>query len=977
MPKSAQDALQARRLRINASGEIQVYILVSNVNDDVLKRLTAAGATIELSDAPRKRVQARLQVSSLLAAAQLDVVSEIRLPTYARYRTGAVTSEGDAIVGAAAARGDWGVDGTGVRVGVISDGLKGVFATGCTSCTGVANGPISTSDLPTTTGVRNSNGVLISSTGGIVGKSFQANGDLEGLPPASPACGFAGAGAEGTALLEIVHDLAPGAKLSFANADTDIAFNQAVNFLAGSNDIVLDDIGFYGEPYDGTSAVSANTAAALNNTANPVRIYFTAVGNDADEHFYGPYADSGVDGTTISGITTSGHLHLFQSTTDTTDVLGLGAQPYNVISLPANGEVAIFLTWDDPFGASKNNYDLYLVQASTGRVVARSTDVQSGTQDPVESIDYVNNTGAQDLFRMVVQNVGNAAQPKNLNIFSFQPECASGGPQLLAPPRHERHNYNTATRSVAAQGDAGGSPVSVISVGAICSASASAAAQAPASAPNESCLDTTNSTAEFYSSRGPTLDGRIKPDLAAIDGVSITGAGSFPKPFFGTSAAAPHGGGAAALFLQAAPCLMNRAASTIDAATARAAAHDTILKYATPRSEMPPDNTFGAGLLDIHSVIQSTFPVAPTNRTFTFDGNSPFGATISASSLGFSDPNGCPLLSMNWTGGCGTGPGTAMTCPFGASAISVSAANNGVAYSEPSDFQVNVTNFAVDVSPATATVTAGSSSNFIVTLTSQNGPFNSPITLSCGNLPAQATCTFSPATLTPGGGPVQSALTISTTGASTTTNSKRKRGATVPKKAPVRPGGPGPFAAMTFIGAAAFAAGGRKTRRRVWVAVLAAGAVAISLVSTRAAASPMAAGIAIFPATLTFGSQTVGTATPPSVVAITNIGTDPLTLSISVSAGDFTATNACGTTLSGGASCGVAVTFAPTATGTRTASLTIADNAAGSPHTVALTGTGQAAPSTSGPTLPGTYAITVSGTSNTLVQSGQVVLTVQ
>ena len=170
-----------------------------------------------------------------------------------------------------------------------------------------------------------------------------------------------------------------------------------MNFLAASNDVVLDDIGFFGEPYDGTSAVSANTAAALNNPGWPIRAYVTAVGNDADEHYYGAYADSGVDGTSISGITTPGHLHLFQRTADTTDVLGLGAQPFNVISLPQNGEAAIFLTWNDPFGASANNYDLYLVQQSTGRVVASSTDVQSGRQDPSEVIDYVNR-GAADRF---------------------------------------------------------------------------------------------------------------------------------------------------------------------------------------------------------------------------------------------------------------------------------------------------------------------------------------------------------------------------------------------------------------------------------------------------------------------------------------------------------------------------------------------------------------------------------------------------
>jgi len=150
--------------------------------------------------------------------------------------------------------------------------------------------------------VRNAGGVLISSSGGIRGTSFLANGDLEGLPPAAAQCAFDGAGAEGTAILEIVHDLAPAAQLSFANPDTDLAFNQAVDFLAATNDVVLDDLGFFAESYDGTSAVSSNTARALNNPAFPIRGYFTSVGNSADEHYYGAYVDSHVDGRTVPGI---------------------------------------------------------------------------------------------------------------------------------------------------------------------------------------------------------------------------------------------------------------------------------------------------------------------------------------------------------------------------------------------------------------------------------------------------------------------------------------------------------------------------------------------------------------------------------------------------------------------------------------------------------------------------------------------------
>ena len=312
----------------------------------------------------------------LEVVASLPGVNFIRLPNYAVHRVGSVTTEGDAILHADQARAKYGVDGSGVKVGVLSDGIKGVFQKGCTSCGAATAGPVASGDLPDATGVRTAAGVLTSSTGGILGKSFQANSDLEGLP--SGFCAFAGAGAEGTALLEVVHDIAPGAELSFANADTDVAFNQAVNFLAGSNDVVTDDLGFYGMASDGTSPVSSNTAAALNNGANQIRAYVTANGNAADEHYYGTYTDSGTDGTSLSGLTTTGHLHLFQRGGDTTDVLNLGPKPYNLISLPNNGEVAIFLTWDDTFGRSANNFDLFLVKQSNGQIVARSTDVQSG-----------------------------------------------------------------------------------------------------------------------------------------------------------------------------------------------------------------------------------------------------------------------------------------------------------------------------------------------------------------------------------------------------------------------------------------------------------------------------------------------------------------------------------------------------------------------------------------------------------------------
>jgi hypothetical protein len=417
----------------------------------------------------------------------------------------------------------------------------------------------------------------------------------------------------------------------------------------------------------------------------------TSVGNAADEHYLGTFVDSRVDGSSVPGIVNAGRLHLFQTQPGTTDVLGLGAQAYDVISLPTNGEIAIFLTWNDPFGASSNNYDLYLVQQSTGRVVARSIDPQTGTQDPVEFLHYTN-TGASGLFRVEIQNVRNQAQPKQLNLFAFAPECAAAGPRLLAPNRHERHNYNTAAASVAAQSDAGGTPVSVISVGAICSASGPAAAVfAGSSSPDESCTDKTNATAEFFSSVGPTLDGRIKPDISAVDGVAVTGAGRFASPFFGTSAAAPHVAAIAGLLLQAAPCLVAGSPGAIDPDGARNSLRQLVLTSAVPLSDTPPDNVFGFGRADALAAVQKALPVFKGAPAITIGANTPFGATLTPVDLGFADPNQCAITGLSWTGGCGTSPGQAVSCPFGTTTISVSATNNGVAFSPPADVRITVT----------------------------------------------------------------------------------------------------------------------------------------------------------------------------------------------------------------------------------------------------------------------------------------------
>jgi PKD repeat protein/type 1 glutamine amidotransferase len=109
-----------------------------------------------------------------------------------------------------------------------------------------------------------------------------------------------------------------------------------------------------------------------------------------------------------------------------------------------------------------------------------------------------------------------------------------------------------------------------------------------------------------------------------------------------------------------------------------------------------------------------------------------------------------------------------------------------------------------------------------------------------------------------------------------------------------------------------------------------------------AGGSTSAPALTVSPGTLSFDSRTVGSPSPASVVTVTNTGTAAATLVGVTATGDFAQTGNCGSTLATGASCTVNVTFTPTATGARTGTLSVTSNAPGSPHTVALSGTGTA-----------------------------------
>jgi hypothetical protein len=134
-----------------------------------------------------------------------------------------------------------------------------------------------------------------------------------------------------------------------------------------------------------------------------------------------------------------------------------------------------------------------------------------------------------------------------------------------------------------------------------------------------------------------------------------------------------------------------------------------------------------------------------------------------------------------------------------------------------------------------------------------------------------------------------------------------------------------------------------------------------ALSGTGVAAAP---AVTLTPATLTFASTAVGSSAATQAIALKNTGTAALSLNgsgqgISITganASSFSQTNTCGTSVAAGATCSITVTFKPTVAGPLSATVSVADNASGSPQTAALSGTGTAAAAT--PTfLPaaGTY----------------------
>ena len=186
-------------------------------------------------------------------------------------------------------------------------------------------------------------------------------------------------------------------------------------------------------------------------------------------------------------------------------------------------------------------------------------------------------------------------------------------------------------------------------------------------------------------------------------------------------------------------------------------------------------------------------------------------------------------------------------------------------------------------------------------------------------------------------------------------------------------------------------------RQRATAVILSTACIALALsITDNARGSPQAppfflrGATAVSPTSLAFGSQHVGTTSTAQTVTLRNTGNAALSITSLALTGtngsNFAETNTCGKSLAAGAHCTISVTFTPSASGNRTASLSITDNARGSPQRVSLSGTGTAAVVSLSPTslafgsqavgkTSTVHTVTLSNTGNAALSSTSLALT--
>ncbi len=509
-------------------GRLEIDLdLTASVDPEALAiRIRTLGGQVGFSSSRFRALRATIGVDRIRTLAAHPGVRRI-VPARQAYTHEVVVSEGDRTHAADTGRDLYGLTGGGLKVCALSDGVDALAYS-------------------------------------------QATGEL---PAVAVLPGQEGGGDEGTAMLEIVHDLAPGAALGFATAFGGVAaFAQNILDLGASGcQVIVDDVIYLAEsPFQ-----DGSLAAAVDEVSAQGVLYLSSAGNEGN-------LDDGTSGTWQGDFVAGGTLPPLPGVV--LHDFGGGA----ISELVLKSAPAVVLHWTDLFGTSANDYDLFVLSGDLTEVVRFSNNTQDGSggdDDPLELISFFG-SGASQGERLVVARVAGADRLLNLIAFRGELEQATSG----ALRGHAAADGALAVAAApASAGYAAGQPSGPFPLAFDASqASETFSADGPRRI--------------FFSAQGALLPGappgdysssggvvRAKPELCAADGVA-TSVDGFTR-FFGTSAAAPHAAALAALYWSALP--------SSNASAVRTALLDRALDIEEPG----PDRTTGRGLVDLGAML--------------------------------------------------------------------------------------------------------------------------------------------------------------------------------------------------------------------------------------------------------------------------------------------------------------------------------------------------------------------------------------
>jgi hypothetical protein len=444
-------------------------------------------------------VSARLPIPAIGA---LDGVASLRFarPAYRTTRVGLVTSQGDQAMRSDVARTTFGVDGAGVTVGVLSDSFD---------CIGGAAGDVASGDLSPVDVLQENPGCVLNSD-------------------------------EGRAMLQIVHDVAPGASLAFATADGGQAnfASNIVNLKAAGARVIVDDIGYFAEPMfqDGIIAQAVDTVVAQGVT------YLSSAGNSARQaydHAFVPGATYAIGDLGNHPVFLGGVAHNFNP--------GGTEDDFQRFTVPANRGFTMSVQWDSPFFSvsgtgTTTDLDVYVLDDPPTKVLFGTSENNITSGDPVEILLFdCLGPGSCTANLMIVKHSG--PNPGRI--------------KYIVDGSITISEYGTNSGTIYGHPNA----IGAIAVGAASYQKTPAFGVSPAVLESFSSGGTTPIL--FTTGGASTLDARAsKPEIVAPDDVDTTfffpprdpESDGFPN-FRGTSAAAPHAAAVAALMLHATPGL--------------------------------------------------------------------------------------------------------------------------------------------------------------------------------------------------------------------------------------------------------------------------------------------------------------------------------------------------------------------------------------------------------------------------------------